>query len=104
MSLRASQAFDFEVVGRADHDGQKWIVFDDGQYRLVVAADHYLETGFDSRESDDEKRADNYTDWCRRGLWACNDVAAIVAGLCGLTHVHSSTSGGCGRVDAIEPN
>ena len=103
MGMSATEYFGFAVVGRADHGGQKWIVFDDGQYRFVVEAKHFDDTGFAASEPDDERRADNYTDWCRRGLWAKDDVAAEVAGLCDLTHVHSAESGGCGRVDAVEP-
>jgi hypothetical protein len=100
--LSAAQAFDIEVIGRAKHGGQSWVVFTDGSYRHVVEAGHFLDSGYAAREADDERRADNYSDWCGRGLWAKDDVAAEVAGLCGLTHVHSAETGGCDRVDAVE--
>ena len=103
MGISAAEAFDLRVIGRAAHGGQQWIVFDDGAYRHVVAESHFDNSGFAAREADDERRADDYADWCGRGLWAKDDVAAEVAGLCDLTHVHSAESGGCGRVDAVEP-
>jgi hypothetical protein len=102
--ISATQAFDLEVIGRTVHAGHKWIVYDDGSYRHVVEAGHFLFTGLEAREPDDERRASNYTNWCRTGLFAKDDVAAEVAGLCGLTHVHSAESGGCGRVDAVNPS
>jgi hypothetical protein len=100
--LSAAQAFGLEVLGRARHGGQEWIVFSDGRFRHVVEAVHFLDSGYAAREADDERRADNYTDWCGRGLWAKDDVAAEVACLCELTHVHSAESGTCSRVDAVE--
>lgn len=100
--LSAADAFDLRVIGRAEHGGQTWVVFDDGAYRHVVEASHFDACGHMSREDDNERRADDYTAWCGRGFWATDEVAAEVAGLCGLTHVHSAVSGCCGRVDAVE--
>jgi hypothetical protein len=100
--LSAAKAFDLDVLGRAQHGGRDWIVFSDGRFRHVVDQVHFLDSGHEAREPDDERRSENYTDWCRRGSWATDDVAAIVAGLCGLTHVHSAESGSCSRVDAVD--
>lgn len=100
--ISAAQAFDLEVLGRAKHGGQEWIVYSDGAYRHVVEATHFNACGYRDREHDDERRADNYSEWCGRGLWAKDDVAAEVAGLCDLTHVHSAEDGTCSRVAAVE--
>lgn len=100
--ISAAAAFDLTVVGRARYGSSEWVVFDDGSYRHVVEAGHFDDCGAVEREPDDETRCNNYTAWCRRGLWADDDVAAKVAALCGLTHVHSATDGGCGRVAAAE--
>ena len=100
--LSAAEAFDLREIGRAEHGGQTWVVFDDGHYRYVVEAGYFDACGVNEREHDGERRAGDYNDWCRRGLWAKDDVAAEVAGLCDLTHVHSAESGTSGRVDAVE--
>lgn len=100
MSISASEAFDLRVIGRVTHDGQQWVVFDDGAYRFVVEAGHFDSCGHSTREPDDESRASDYSDWCGRGVWASDEVAAEVAGLCDLTHVHSAASGTCGRLEA----
>ena len=102
MSLSASEAFDLEEIRRCQYDGCSWVVFDDGAYRHVVESGHYDSCGYEFREPDDEWRASDYSAWCMRGKWADDATAAVVAGLCGLTHVHSATSGGCGRIDAKE--
>jgi hypothetical protein len=102
MSLSASEAFDLLEIGRCDFGGDQWVVFTDGAYRHVVGASHFDSCGRSARETDDEHRADDYSEWCSRGQWATDDVAAEVAALCDLTFVHSATSGGCGRVDAKE--
>lgn len=99
--LSAADVFGLREIGRAEHGGQTWVVFDDGQYRHVVEAEHFDACGYMRREND-ESRSEDYTDWCRGGLWAQDDVAAEVAAICGLTHVHSAQSGTCGRVDAVE--
>ncbi len=101
-NINAREAFGLKVIGRAEHGGQRWVVVDDGAYRLVVSEGHFDDTGFATREEDDERRVDDYTEWCGRGLWAKDDAAAEVAALCGLTHVHSTESGVCSRVEAVE--
>ena len=100
--LSASEAFGLKVIGRATHGGKRWVVFDDGAYRHVVDAFHFNSCGYLRCETDDESRADDYSRWCGRGEWASDEVAAEVAAICDLTHVHSAVSGGCGRVEAKE--
>lgn len=100
MEISASEAFDLKVICRATHGGQQWVVFDDGAYRLVVEANHFDSCGCSTREPDDENRASNYSAWCGKGVWASDEVAAEVAAVCDLTHVHSAVSGGCGWVEA----
>lgn len=100
VEVNAAVAFDLKEIGRCQHRGQTWVVFDDGAYRHVVEASHFDNSGRHVREADDERRAADYTEWCRGGTWATDEIAAEVAGLCDLTHVHSAQSGTCGRVDA----
>lgn len=99
-TISAAAVFDLKVIGRCQHRGQTWVVFADGAYRHVVEAAHFDNCGRYTREADDERRAADYTEWCRGGTWATDEIAAEVAGLCDLTHVHSAVSGTCGRVDA----
>jgi hypothetical protein len=98
--ISAAQAFDLKVLGRAEHGGQRWIVFQVDQFRHVVEEGHFLCCGYSRRQHDADRRAEDFNEWCSRGLWAHDDVAADVAGLCDLTHVHSSMTGNCGRVEA----
>lgn len=100
MEISASEAFDLVEIGRCDCGRDRWVVFTDGAYRHVVDANHFDSCGYLKRESDDERRAAAYDEWCRNGLWANDRVAAEVAAMCDLTHVHSAESGTCGRVEA----
>jgi hypothetical protein len=102
MEISASEAFGLKVIGRATHGGKRWVVFDDGAYRHVVSECHFTSCGSPRCDTDGERCADAYSHWCGRGEWASDEVAAEVAAICDLTHVHSAVSGGCGRVEAKE--
>lgn len=102
MGISAAEAFDLVEIGRCHCRRDQWVVFTDNSYRLVVEASHFDDSAYPAREPDDERRASDYGEWCRNGLWANDSVAAEVAALCGLTFVHSAESGGCSRVEAKE--
>lgn len=91
--MKITEKFHVREIGRADHRGTEYVVYDDGAYRHVVAAaDFDREFGSD----DDEE---GYTSWCGDADFADDETATAVGRACQLTMVHSATDGVCSVLD-----
>ena len=86
--------FSLRTLGRARVDAIDWVVYDDGCYRHVVAAEDYdaPHTGQYPRGSDEPAA---YTAWCGDALFADDATALTVGRQCELECIHSATDGLC---------
>lgn len=88
-----SESYGLIFLGRASDPTGEWVVYSDGCYRHVVAADDWDRDDWPG--DDPEAGIDHYTDiFCPTVLFADDDTALRIATTLGLTHVHS-TDGTC---------